>query len=195
MKKAKWAAIALMMAMTAGGMLTACSSDDESKDTIAAVRGGEVSGYTNSTDVDPSDQVAVFFNEELGAVYNSDTSVYKSFFTYEEKDLGVDGCLVINNRQEFEDAYMGTKDLPNVDFDNYTLIIGRTWGRDSSYKLHDVSLRDTGTSYQLEINILHAKASVVLYVYYDIQFWRLYPKLASKPVSLKNTVSEVLLWQ
>ena len=28
MKKAKWAAIALMMAMTAGGMLTACSSSD-----------------------------------------------------------------------------------------------------------------------------------------------------------------------
>ena len=190
MKKVKWAAIALMMAMTVGGMLTACSSDDESKDTIAAVRGGEVYNSTKSTDVDPSDQVAVFFNEELGAVYYSDKSVNKSFFTNEESDLLIDKCLVINNRQEFEDAYMGTKDLPIIDFDSYTLIIGRTWGRDSSYKLRDVSLKDTGTGYQLEINVLHEKADVVLYTLYDIQFWRLYPKLASKPVAFKNTVSE-----
>ncbi len=192
MKKAKWAAIGLMMAMTVGGMLTACSSDDESKDTIAAVRGGEVYSYTKSTDVDPSDQVAVFFSEELHAVYRSDTSFYKSFFTCEDEEMEmlIDKYLVINNRQEFEDAYMGTKNLPIIDFDSYTLIIGRTWGRDSSHKLHDVSLRDTGTSYQLEINVLHEKADVVLYSLYDIQFWRLYPKLASKPVAFKNTVSE-----
>ena len=87
---------------------------------------------------------------------------------------------------------MGTKKLPDVDFNQYTLIIGRTWGNDSSYELNKIVLKK-GFIYILETQLLHHHytdryvPAAILTIFY----WRLYPKLEQKAIVQKRTVIDV----
>ena len=119
-----------------------------------SVRGGEVYDGWVKPEVDMSDPLAVFFRDELHSPYwDGQGNEIKTFF--EQGEWDDKSCLMINSRQEFQDAYMGTKELPDVDFSNYTLIIGRVWGNDTSYKLNSVLLTDMTENYELEIKMLH----------------------------------------
>ena len=154
------------------------------------VRGGEVYEGWGKPEVDESDPLAVFFRDELhGPYWDGAGNEFKTFF--EQGSWDEEDCLVINSSQEFQEAYMGTKDLPEVDFSKYTLLIGKTWGGDSSYRLDEVILRDKVVIYELETRLLHyvdrgAYAAIV-----EIYYWRLYPKLEKKDIVLKRTVKDV----
>lgn len=77
MKKAKWAAIGLMMAMTAGVMLTACSSDEEQQE-VAADPDGTVelnmSFYSDSyySFINLPDEVCLEFRSDSVTFYRCD---------------------------------------------------------------------------------------------------------------------------
>lgn len=200
--------ILLMGVLLSLGMFSACSDDDEITDVIEGEQstedsdndqegliikscgGGVVYDGWGKPEVDTSDPLAVFFRDELHDPYwDGVGNVYMTFFGQVSWDD--ESCLVINSNQEFQHAYMGTKELPDVDFNEYTLIIGRTWGNDSSYKLGDVILTNKGDNYELETKLLHyvdwgAYMSIV-----DIYYWRLYPKLKDKSIVIKRTVEDV----
>ena len=114
---------------------------------------------------------------------------FKTFF--EQGKWNDESILVINSQEEFQKAYMGTKELPNVDFDLYTLVIGRTWGNDSSYKLDKIILRDKGSTYELETQLLHHVNGFAFAAIQTIFYWHLYPKLANKAIIPIRTVTDV----
>ena len=154
------------------------------------MRGGEVYDGWGKPEVDESDPLAVFFRDELhGPYWDGAGNEFKTFF--EQGSWDEEDCLVINSSQEFQDAYMGTKELPTVDFNMYTLIIGRTWGNDGSYKLNKIVLRDMGNTYELETQLLHHVGGFATAAIQTIFYWRLYPKLAQKSINPKRIVIDV----
>lgn len=172
--------------------VTGCSNDESEVNDVNNVRGGVIyEGYTQQ-EIDKSDPLAVFFGNELhGPRWGAYGNELKTFF--EQGGWNDETCLAINSRQEFQTAYMGTKELPDVDFDQYTLVIGRTWGNDGSYTLNKIVLRDNGQAYELETQLLHHHYSnmAVTCAIISICYWRLYPKLAQKAIIPKRTVKDV----
>ena len=92
-------------------IFTGCSSDDE---VVNGVRNGEkerggfvYEGYTQQ-EIDESDPLSVFFGEELHNPYwDSYGNEHKTFF--EQGQWNDESILVINSQEEFQKAYMGTK--------------------------------------------------------------------------------------
>lgn len=185
---------ALVLVMTAG--VSSCSSDDEEsveeRGDFVEVRGGVHYDYRKDSNGDLSNPLVAFFAQELRKPrWDGQGGEYKTFF--EEGEWNEESIQMINSREVFQAAYMGTKELPDVDFDQYTLVIGRTWGNDPSYELGKTILRDKGLSYELETQLLqhHYKDLAVPCVIMTILYWRLYPKLPEKAISLRRTVKDV----
>jgi len=174
-------------------MLAGCSSDDEAVNGEVNVEGGRggvvYEGYTRQ-EIDESDPLSVFFGEELhNPRWDGSGNEFKTFF--EQGEWNDESILVINSQEEFQKSYMGTKELPTVDFNMYTLIIGRTWGNDGSYKLNKIVLRDMGNTYELETQLLHHVGGFATAAIQTIFYWRLYPKLAQKSINPKRIVIDV----
>ena len=141
-------------------------------------------------DIDESDSVSVFFGKELhNPRWDEYGNEFKTFF--EQGEWNDESILIINSQEEFQKAYMGTKDLPSVDFNKYTLIIGRTWGNDASYMLTEIILKDKGANYELDTKLNHYVDRAATMAIQTIFYWRLYPKLAQKPIVPKRIVIDV----
>ena len=164
-------------------MLAGCSDE---------VVEGEQDGivYDINQQIDESAPLSTFFKEELHNPYwDGYGNEFKTFF--EEGDPKDESFLVINSLEEFQTDYMGTKELPSVDFNLYTLIIGRTWGSDSAFWIADIILRDKGAYYELETKLYHIVDVFAFQGFKGLFYWRLYPKLAQKPMISKRSVIDV----
>ena len=191
MKKSIYILMGMLLAISLGS----CSDNDDNDIMKVAsdgirVQGGEVYDGWGKPEVDTSDPLAVFFRDELhGPYWDGTGNEFKTFF--EQGEWNDESYLVINSLQEFQDAYMGTKELPDIDFSKYTLIIGRTWGNDSSFELDDIILRDKASYYELETRLLHHVDRGAFTAIIKIYYWRLYLKLEQKNIVLTRTVEEV----
>lgn len=176
--------------------LTGCDSEDNSipragkygEGVVGQVRGGVAyDGYARQA-VDESDPVSVFFGKELHSpCWDGYGNEVKTFF--EQGEWNDESCLMINSQEEFQAAYMGIEKLPEVNFGQYTLVIGRTWS--SACEFDGTALRDLDLNYELEIQLLHNVNWTSVAGIQIIYYWRLYPKLEQKPIILKRTVTEV----
>lgn len=187
-----------LLLLTIAG-LSSCSSNDD--DEVAAgiddVCGGVVYNGYAIRQFDKANPLSVFFAEELHEpTWDDEGNIHKSFF--ERGEWNDERVLVINSQEEFQTAYMGTKTLPDVDFGQYTLVIGKTWGSSSSQVLRSVILRDLGYAYELETQLVDLETQLVDHIDYastcaiqTIFYWHLYPKLPKKPIMLKRTVTYV----
>ena len=179
--------------------LASCDNDDNGVYRVEKNESGEIApvrcgiiieGYARQK-VDESDPLSVFFGKELHDPYwDGSGNEYMTFFG-EWKEWNDEGFLMINSQQEFQAAYMGTKDLPEVDFNQYTLVIGRTWGNDGSYVLDKTVLYDRDLTYELEAQFLHYLNCSFVCSIIQFYYWSLYPKLEPKEIILKRTVTDV----
>jgi len=123
-----------------------------------------------------TDQRIIDFFKECG-FRGISGNLTSCFFT----TLGVneDICLMINTMEEFRDAYEGTGDLPEIDFDNYTLIIGANWAaRTGVYISNPKFIESCTLTFYAEFRRLddgHFPTMCHLY------HWGIYPKLSNKP--------------
>ncbi len=179
-----------LLLLTIAG-LSSCSSNDD--DEVAAgiddVCGGVVYNGYAIQQFDKANPLSVFFAEELHEpTWDDEGNIHKSFF--ERGEWNDERVLVINSQEEFQTAYMGTKVLPDVDFGQYTLVIGKTWGN-GSQELRSVILRDFGDAYELETQLVDHIDRASTCAIETIFYWHLYPKLPKKPIMLKRTVTDV----
>jgi hypothetical protein len=132
-------------------------------------------------------------SSETVAFFETEWPVYSMPYpeTFFEEDLrGKENISLINSEEEFQSIYKGMLQLPEIDFSQYTLVIGQkrieTYiGKKSSAEFHKLELRDTPEGYHLYLccNSYIADGAII----YDETFyyyWALYPKLDNKTITV-----------
>ena len=175
MKKYLYILMSAMLIVLSAG----CSSDDESYPEGAVLPISVTDG-----------EIVDFFNSEFkerhhsGDYYRISTSFFYDTVKYGGMGgINKDTIFVINSRQELADIYLGKKELPAIDFDKYTLIIGQQNMPCLGFYVAKKELiaGDKGlilNLYARNDDELLACATQNLY------FWGLYPKQSQKTITL-----------
>ena len=184
MKKKNWAAIALMMATA---MIVGCSSDNDEDDNIIMP--------VNVVD----ESVVEFFQTELPEVHSSSEnySRHTTSFFYDPEANGLGSVdpenffCVINSRQELADIYLGDKELPEIDFDKYTLIVGQQIMPFLGFYVGKKELVVDNDRLVFNLYARHDSNddSLLALMYQYLYFWAVYPKLSQKAISI-NVIRE-----
>lgn len=142
-----------------------------------------------------TEAVSAFFEKDFSTNY-SDIYQKSGFFTAEEFAYLSKGVIVriINSREEFEQAYNGKYELPDIDFTRNTLIVGLTNSLDSGETLGAVRLLNTEGNYELQVVVdknVHPTRVYSLAIT-PLLFWKLYPKLPTSNLTATRIVNEVI---
>lgn len=154
-------------------MPIACSSDEE----IETLPVDENANKTCPVDEDKLDAAIVsFFNETL-----PNHPCYwpiETFFTPATEETNA--YSLINNGQELQEAYKGDKDLPKIDFEKYTLIIGRVY-------TGGVTVDQQYLTKEKEDNVLvlHLAHEAVIAEMFYTYYWGVYPKMTADHITIQ----------
>ena len=182
-----------MMAAVIGACLCACeSSNNHSDDPIGSVP--DLPTKRSNVDEDTYLRLSAFFQTELHHPYYRDGGeVYPGFFG--ELEYDAQPCYLINSMEEFQAAYKGNEQLPDVDFERYSVLVGRTYRIDGSESLGIYNLVDEDDHYRMYLGILRNVNPDYGYTcdIGDLFYWELYPKRESKPINIERRVVEAVV--
>ena len=140
---------------------------------------GASKDYTVISTVPVSEEVKAFFDEVLPYFPNLPLELSPfSFSPNMESEF-----FVLNSEQELRDVYKGEKHLPQLDFEQNTLIIGQMLMPGASFYLESVELRVYD-----DRNVLAIYTREPPYLYstlYNLYFWGLFPKI-------ENNISDLI---
>lgn len=140
-------------------------------DSIDITQGeGVAKDYTVISPVPVSEEVKAFFDEALP--YLPDLHLEVSPFSFQSNANSE--FYVINNEKELQNIYKGEKTLPQLDFENNTLIIGQLPMSGGSF-LEAIYIRVYGDG-----NVLTIQTWEPPYRYsalYHMFFWGIFPKM------------------
>ncbi len=120
--------------------------------------------------VEASEELLAFFEQYLPPV--SDIHLSRGFFYRDEENK----CLTINSYEEFRSvALPAVTELPDIDFENYTLIIGQVWVGGVGFHLSDQAI-DVFPEY-MEADITIEIPSDYYIAHCPVYIWGVYPKL------------------
>lgn len=132
---------------------------------------GASKDYTVISAVPVSEEVKAFFDEALP--YLPDLPIELSPFSFQANANS--DFFVINNEKELQNIYKGEKTLPQLDFENNTLIIGQLLMPRESFHLEAIYIRVYGDG-----NVLTIQTWEPPYQYsalYHMYFWGIFPKM------------------
>jgi hypothetical protein len=158
------------------GSFCACSSSDEI-DTGSSDRLVDLT----SIEKDSASAISDFFKIEFGSYMKQQKPFdFKSNLSNEENP-----CIIINNEEEFKEAYTGDLNLPYIDFSKYTLVIGKIYLSAGTF-INDMSIRQIDNNkVTLAINcIIDSKGSYISVDYYEY-YWKLFPKFHASEIMVK----------
>ena len=182
-----------MMAAVIGACLCACeSSNNHSDDPIGSVP--DLPTKRSNVDEDTYLRLSAFFQTELHHPYYRDGGeVFPGFFG--EMEYDAQPCYLINSMEEFQTAYKGNEQLPEVDFERYSVLVGRTYRIDGSESLGIYNLVDEDDHYRMYLGILRNINPDYGYTcdIGDLFYWDLYPKRESKPINIERRVVEAVV--
>ena len=154
--------------IVAATWLCACSSDDDDND-FEEINPNAIQPV-NLTDGDIVD------------FFNIDPHRWSTpFFTDGDYDNKV---YIINSRQELADVYLGEKELPTIDFDKYTLIIGQQKMPCLGFYITKKELVPSENGLQLTIYARN-DGEILSLMIQRLFFWGLYPKLSQTTITVK----------
>ena len=148
--------------------LCACNSDDDVND-FEEINPNAIQPI-NLTDGDIVD----FFNIDPHRLSTP-------FFQDDDFDNKV---YVINSRQALADVYLGEKELPAIDFDKYTLIIGQHMMPCLGFYITKKELVPNEDGLQLTIYARN-DGEILSLMIQRLFFWGLYPKLSQTTITVK----------
>jgi hypothetical protein len=145
----------------------ACDSPNNTEQSSTRSSEGEVQP------VSVSGEVAIFFESYLPSNSGSRS---ECFFVDDNENR----CLMINSAEELQAITHCSVELPAIDFDNFTLIIGQHEVSSISYYLLSQSLdvESEKIVQSLRIKITESGWTAMGMMYY----WDLYPKLPKIPI-------------
>ena len=142
-------------------------------------------------------EMELSFVEKIDEVYfpsSESMDALKDFFVrafppnsnaFYKKNYGKDTCYVINSEDDFRSICTGITDLPSIDFDSSTLIVGVIWLKSgNSVQGHTIDLMDGELTLRLQV----VEGSHYAYgcSIDDNVYWGVYPKLPSKHINIKR---------
>lgn len=108
-------------------------------------------------------------------------------FNFSEIDFRDTECFVINSMEEFKAVAPPAVELPVIDFDKYTLIIGQHWMGDPGYTLQK-QVVDT-ESEKMTLNLVYKRlGGAHPTAMTNFYFWGLYTKLPEKTAAVDITI-------
>lgn len=181
------------MAAVIGACFCACESSDNHSDyLINSVP--DLPMVRTDVDNDTYQRLAAFFQAELHHPYYRDGGeAFPGFFG--EMEYDAQPCYLINSMEEFQAAYKGNEQLPEVDFERYSVLVGRTYRIDGSESLGIYNLVDEDDHYRMYLGILRNVNPDYGYTcdIGDLFYWELYPKRESKPINIERRVVEAVV--
>lgn len=183
-------ALFLMSVLLTLGLFSACSNNGE-MDFISD--GGEFV-ITDSTLI-PDDGVVlkpIVLHDERGFCSTTEDVMLCDFFDYQlplgkrSDSFFVDSdkseCYVINSLEELANIYKGNIEIPEIDFEKYTLVIGQEVMPDFYHPVYkqDLMFNDRKCHLTLYVPDFELDHSVIQYFYY----WSLYPKFNTESISV-----------
>ena len=145
--------------------------------------------FDMETAVIPSDNLIWFM---MNALYKSENEGRKSFFSQAAEE---EKCLIINNANEFREAYHGDMEIPftHINFDHCSLVIGRTYGEHGGISLGDYEFVEYDDCYQLNLTLNNHVNPNYCYpqAVTDLYFWKICPKMWNKPVVFNRIHQDV----
>lgn len=120
-----------------------------------------------------------FFNQELPFEKSSE-----SFFVGSDKDE----CYVINSLEELKNIYSGEREIPYIDFDKYTLVIGQKVMPDfyhPEYK-QELEFRNHRCDLNLYVPDYGSGFKAIQHFYY----WAFYPKFYTEGINNVSFIKE-----
>ena len=97
-----------VLLLIGGGNFAGCNKDEEIDTSV----GDPIQSVT------PTIEISSFFDSAW--THLGDGSP-KSFFPNNRQDV----CALVNSDEEFRELYQGTDEIPYIDFQQYTLVIGK----------------------------------------------------------------------
>jgi hypothetical protein len=167
---------ALMNALCA--CFVACN--DEQKETEQHLEESEVIGVLPISESDVPEEVSAFFGENPMIF----SEFFDKFDKYDEFDniIYAGPCFTINSMAEFRESTPSSAVLPDINFDKYTLVIGRYCITGGQYiKSHGV---DTEPDI-MKLNLGIGDAGNGLTAMFWPLYYGIYPKLPLKPIAIK----------
>ena len=134
--------------------------------------------YTVISPVEVSEEVKAFFDEALPFSYDK-PAYFKPYV-----DLGEDKGVhilsqwvvysVFNSKEEMQELYVRDVDLPELDFEKYTLVIGASY-MDKMDSLKAIEVRSYGEQNELTVFIELRNYGQI--EFYPFRFWAVFPKI------------------
>lgn len=155
-----------------GGGFVACNDSEEPQ-------------YIGTPPVTAPTDVSAFFKTYLPSSSSSHSEPEFNFSEIDDRDIE---CFVINSMEEFEAVAPPAVELPVIDFDKYTLIIGQHWMGDPGYNFEKQAI-DT-ESEKMTLNLVYKRMKggtpAAMTIFY---FWGLYTKLPEKTAAVNITIN------
>ena len=128
--------------------------------------------------VEASSTVKAFFDEALPFSYDK-PAYFKPYIDIgEDKGVHILNQRVVysvfNSKEDMQKQYIGDTDLPELDFDKFTLIIGTSF-MDKMDSLKAIEVRSYGE--QNELTVFIGLRHYGQIEFYPFRFWAVFPKI------------------
>jgi hypothetical protein len=157
-----------------------CSNDnDESGNSETSMVSGNrhIDGRIITISGDEMNYDGLYNFMEKGLPLTSDP-MQKNAFNLESN---TESCYFINSYEELRSIYTGDDPLPEIDFDSYTIIIGKVFSANLYDSLDKQSFYEIEGKYSLDLFFSGALV-IPVFVYYN--YWGLYPKISRKDINV-----------
>lgn len=165
------------------GLFSACSSDEEmsgngGRETILIPTDGEVLTPVEDRSIAGYEDLSRFFASQMpiGARSNS-------FFVNSDQDE----FSAINSLTELKGLYKGTEEIPHIDFEHYTLVLGQTVKPGACYPVLRQNLEFLNNSCQQNLYVPNLEGRYAMSA--PIYYWALYPKFRTEGINT-NIIKE-----
>ena len=169
----------MMSVLLSLGMFCACSSDDEMSE-IGNKTSDAIIELTPIEEGEDYVAISEFFKTEFGGSYDDDKPFdFKNNLSDEENP-----CVVINNEEDFKEAYTGYMSLPVIDFSKYTLIIGKIYESGGTF-IDNVYIKTNNAKTTLFVDCIMDTKGFYLGGFFWCYYWKLFPKFHASKINVE----------
>jgi hypothetical protein len=157
------------------GAYTSCNEPKKSE----SPDGSNATNILPASNSDLPASVSAFFVKAMPQI----SGTYSEYFFIDDKN---NKCLTINSLNELKAILPPSAELPEIDFDKYTLIIGQhiVGGTGHTLNLQNINIEPDKTT----INLVVKKPEAMYTIMSPLYYWGVYPKFSGINIVVNITL-------